>query len=267
METFLDRLSFHELIDLGKEFRSNQPFNHLVIDNFLNADDAQKIAKEFPDFDDDFWYSYDNPLEIKKASNDWNKFGPATYQYFNHILSDHFVEKLNLFLSDDNSIRLTPDIGLHGGGFHTHKSGGRLNPHLDYSIHPKLFLQRKVNIILYINPDWKETFGGALGLWSDHDGQPENLVKQVDCIFNRALIFDTTQNSWHGICNEINSENRLTRNSLATYYLTIPNAKTDPRMKVKYAPRDEQKNDESIKELINKRQSMFDFQSVYRTKK
>jgi Rps23 Pro-64 3,4-dihydroxylase Tpa1-like proline 4-hydroxylase len=266
METFLDKLTNIELQTLGHQFRNNSPFNHIVIDNFLDTDTALKIAAEFPKFDDDFWYSYENPLEIKKASNDWNHFGPYTYGYFKHILTDHFADRLSTLLSEDHSIQLTPDVGLHGGGFHTHKSGGRLNPHLDYSIHPKLLLQRKVNIILYINPEWKAEYGGTLGLWSDKNGQPDQLIHEVDCIFNRALIFDTTQDSWHGICREINSENGLTRNSLATYYLTNPDENADPRMKVKYAPREDQKGDEEIQKLITKRQSMVDFQTVYRLK-
>lgn len=265
MKTYLDNLKDDELLTLGKVFRTKKPFNHLIIDNFLEHDIALEIAKEFPKFDEDFWYSYENPLEIKKASNDWNQFGALTYQYFKHILSDEFSKKISLLLSEDGSIQLTPDIGLHGGGFHTHKSGGRLNPHLDYSIHPKLLLQRKINIILYINPLWKPEYGGSLGLWSDINGQPNQIEEKVDCIFNRALIFDTTQNSWHGICEDINAEFDLTRNSLAAYYLTNPPLGTDERMKVKYAPREDQKGDENIEKLINKRQSMDEFKNVYRT--
>jgi Rps23 Pro-64 3,4-dihydroxylase Tpa1-like proline 4-hydroxylase len=264
MMTFLDKLTPQELKELGEKFRGNKPYNHIVIDNFLDDNDAYKIAEEFPEFEDSCWYSYENPLEIKKATNNWNHFGPNTYNYFSHILSDAFTNKLSVLLSENNRIQLSPDKGLHGGGLHSHKNGGRLNPHLDYSIHPKLFLQRKINIILYINPNWKAQYGGTLGLWSDMDGQPNKLVHKVDTLFNRALIFDTTQNSWHGICEEINSENNLTRNSLATYYLTNPMNNADPRMKVKYAPREDQKGDPTIEELIEKRQSMLEFQKVYR---
>jgi hypothetical protein len=267
MKTFLDKLTDLEILNLGLEFRKSEPFNHLIIDNFLNDEDARSIANEFPSFDDDFWYSYDNPLEIKKASNDWNKFGPNTYKYFTHILSKEFTEKLNLLISDNSIIKLIPDIGLHGGGYHTHKNGGRLNPHLDYSIHPKLLMQRKVNIILYVNPHWKTEFGGDLGFWSDLNGQPDKLVKETGCVFNRAVIFDTSQNSWHGISKEINAFNELTRNSLATYYLVQPPENTDQRMKVKYAPRDDQKGNMEIQDLINKRQSINEFNLVYKTNK
>jgi Rps23 Pro-64 3,4-dihydroxylase Tpa1-like proline 4-hydroxylase len=267
MMTIIDNLDHEELKKLGEKFRSNKPFNHIVLDNFLDEADAISIAKEFPTFNNDCWYAYENPLEIKKATNNWNHFGINTYNYFTHILSESFIQKLESLLSSDGSIHLYPDMGLHGGGLHSHRSGGRLNPHLDYSIHPKLFLQRKINIILYINPEWKANYGGTLGLWSDVNGQPDKLDKKVDTLFNRALIFDTTQNSWHGICEEINSEFDLTRNSLATYYLTIPASGADQRMKVKYAPREDQKGDPNIEELIEKRQSMSDFQNVYRLDK
>jgi Rps23 Pro-64 3,4-dihydroxylase Tpa1-like proline 4-hydroxylase len=267
MLTLLDKLNQEELNKIGEIFRSNAPFNHIILDNFLDEKDALSIAHEFPSFDNNCWYAYENPLEIKKATNNWNHFGPNTYNFFSHILSESFTKKLESLLSENNTINLFPDIGLHGGGLHTHKNGGRLNPHLDYSIHPKLYLQRKINIIFYINPNWKTHYGGTLGLWSDKDGQPDELIQKVDCLFNRALIFDTTQNSWHGICEEINSEENLTRNSLATYYLTIPENGADKRMKVKYAPREDQKGNIEIQELIDKRQSMSDFQNVYRIDK
>lgn len=247
--------------ELRNKFLDSKPFNHLVIDNFLTPYIANKIANEFPSFDDDFWYSYNNPLEIKKASNNWNVFSNFTYSYFIKVLSEEF----NSLLEKIVGCRLYPDIGLHGGGLHTHANGGRLNPHLDYSIHPKLNLQRKLNLILYVNPLWKPEYGGNLGLWdTNEDGSPNKLVHEIDCVFNRAVIFDTTQNSWHGISKEINAPRGLNRNSLAVYYLTDKPEGADQRMKVKYAPREDQKNNPEIEDLILKRQSMEGFKSSYR---
>ena len=261
MKTILDRLSESQLHDISSTFRQTEPFNYVVLDNFLDEKDALELALEFPEFESDLWFDYNNPLEIKKASNNWNSFKPKTYQFFQKVLSTEFTNKLSTILD----CNLVSDIGLHGGGFHTHKSGGKLNPHLDYSIHPKLGLQRRANLILYINPNWKPEYGGSFGIW-EHDkttGRPGNLVNQVDCIFNRAVIFDTTQNSWHGICNEIKSETQ-TRNSLATYYLADPKPNADPRMKVCYAPTEDQKGNSDIEDLIQKRQSIETFSSVYR---
>ena len=156
MTTVLDKLNQEELNKIGEIFRSNKPFNHVVLDNFLDYNDAIAISKEFPHFENELWYTYDNPLEIKKATNNWNHFGSNIYIFFSHILSQTFTKKLESLLSSDNSINLYPDIGLHGGGLHSHKNGGRLNPHLDYSIHPKLFLQRK--IVLFFEETMKHFF-------------------------------------------------------------------------------------------------------------
>lgn len=261
---FVTNIERTDIEDLRNKFLDSKPFNHLVIDNFLPVDIANKIAEEFPSFDEDIWYSYDNPLEIKKATNNWNNFSNVTYSYFMKVLSNEFTSLLESIIGS----KLYPDVGLHGGGLHTHRNGGRLNPHLDYSIHPKLDLQRKLNLILYINPLWKPEYGGNLGLWeSNSDGAPGRLVSDVECVFNRAVLFDTTQNSWHGITKEISSPDEVNRNSLAVYYLTNKPDNVDPRMKVKYAPREDQKGDSEIEELIYRRQSMENFKSSYVTNK
>lgn len=270
MKTAIDNLTDEQLIQMGEDFRSSTPFNHIVIDNFLSKEDAQIIASEFPKFDDEFWYAYENPLEIKKASNNWNMFQAKTYQFFTHVLSPEFTRKVELIVSGNSNSNMYADVGLHGGGFHTHKSGGKLNPHLDYSIHPKLNMQRVANLIVYINPEWKAEYGGSFGLW-EHDESTDrpkiDPSKVVDCLFNRAVIFNTTQNSWHGICNAINAPEGLTRNSLATYYLMPPANGADERMKVKFAPTAEQLGDDSIEKLIEERQSISTFSKVYRNKK
>lgn len=265
MKTILDKLSSEELQKLSDKFRKETPFNYVVIDNFLSEEDALALSREFPSYDNEFWYSYDNPLEIKKASNNWNMFETKTYQFFTHVLSDSFTQKVEILLYGESDNKLKGDIGLHGGGFHTHKSGGKLNPHLDYSIHPKLGLQRTINLILYINPEWRPEYGGALGLWEHNSetGKPGKLVKKVDCVFNRAILFNTTQNSWHGICNEITAPGNLTRNSLATYYLAEPTKNYDTRVKVKYAATEDQQNDPEIEKLIEARQSSENFSKVY----
>lgn len=269
MQTLIDKMSEKDLLEISETFRGAKPFNHIVIDNFLDLDDALNLAKEFPSFNaENVWYEYDNPLEIKRATNNWNVFPSFTYKYFKHVLSDDFTRKIELILFGSAARNLVADIGLHGGGFHTHKNGGRLNPHLDYSIHPKLGLQRTANLIFYVSPNWKSEYGGAFGLW-DHDAPndaPGKLTRVVDCLFNRAVIFNTTQYSWHGICNEVVSPEGETRNSLATYYLMPPSTVADPRMKVKYAPTEEQRGDSEIEKLIEERQSILTFDKVYKSK-
>lgn len=256
--------NFGDLHNLKKNWIQAEPFPHVVIDNFIDFDSISKASKEFPNFNDEFWLDYDNPLEIKKACSDWNKFPSSIYKIFFYLLSNSVADKLS-FLTDT---QLYPDYGLHGGGLHCHKSGGKLNSHLDYCLHPKLELQRKINIIVYLTENWNPEWNGSLGLWS-HDetlNLPKELVKKIDCIFNRAVIFDTTMNSWHGLPDPVNCPEHISRNSLATYYLCEPMKNVDKRSKVLYAPSEEQKNDEKIIELIKKRSSIEYFKDVYKVK-
>lgn len=258
------QLNFNKLELLKEQWVNSEPFHHIVIDNFLPIDLAKKVSEEFPDFNSDFWYEYSNPLEIKKACSDWNRFSPTIYETFFHLLSHETTS----YLSYITGTKLFPDIGLHGGGLHCHKSGGKLNTHLDYSLHPKINLQRKVNIILYVSENWNPDWNGALGLW-DHDfeyNQPKNLVKSIDCIFNRAVIFDTTMNSWHGLPDPVKCPEGISRNSLATYYLCEPAPDIDKRGKALYAPAENQKGNEEILELIKKRSSLTEFSKVYKVK-
>jgi Rps23 Pro-64 3,4-dihydroxylase Tpa1-like proline 4-hydroxylase len=178
--------NFDDIEQSKSKWQNGKPFNHLVIDNFMPEDVAEEVARQFPQADSDFWYEYSNPLEIKKACSNWNEFPPAIYKVFIELFSQKVVDYLSL-LTDK---KLTGDIGLNGGGLHCHKPGGKLNTHLDYNIHPKLNMQRKLNIIVYVAKDWKDEYGGDLGLW-EHDSltnQPGKLVTSIPCLlFNAAL--------------------------------------------------------------------------------
>ena len=178
-----------------KYFSGNEPFNHCLVDGFLREEVAHKLEAEFPSYDDVNWHYYKNAIEDKKALNDWNQFPPLTYKLFRELISEQFIS----LLSDAMGISLYADPGLHGGGWHMHAPGGNLNPHLDYSMHPKVGLQRKINIIIYLSSSLHDEHGGHLGLWS-HDSDsnaPGNLVKEIQPKFNRAVIFDNYTHRLH----------------------------------------------------------------------
>lgn len=217
------------------------PFWHCVINDFFSQPD--EIAKEFPDHNDPCWFRYDNPLEVKQTCNDWHKFGPNLYKTLHHLVSPEFT----LFIEQMVGVELTADVGLHGGGLHQHKQGGKLNVHLDYNIHPKLHLQRCINLIVYLTPDWNPEWGGGLGLYKNS----RSLVKTIDPLYNRAVIFDT-RGSWHGLPDEIKCPPGVSRNSIAVYYLCEPGL-TDNRTRALFAPTESQLNDKAVAELINKR--------------
>ena len=230
----------------------NFPFYYHIIDNFFNQEQAKTISKEFPNYDSDIWYCYNNPLENKKTCNNWYQFGPETYKTLTMLNSKEFIKQLQKITGIS---KLYPDIGLHGGGLHIHGRGGKLNVHLDYSIHPKLKLQRKLNLIVYLEEDWNPEWGGNLELWS-HDkerNRPDKKFVTVDNVFNRAVLFDTTQNSWHGFPEPLTCPEGKYRKSLAVYYLTDPPEGTDPRPRALYAPTKEQESNPEILRLIEER--------------
>lgn len=244
------------LTQLRDKFLSAVPYNHVVIDNFFDEEVANKIASQFPDHDDEVWtVSYDNPVEKKKGCSHWDKFPPAIYSSLFYLSSKKFTDLLQQITGEDNIIA---DYGLHGGGMHSHNRGGKLNVHEDYSIHPKLPLKRNFNLIIYMTPGWDSSWGGGLELWS-HDAennQPKECVTKVENKFNRAIIFDTTQNSWHGLPEELTCPDNIARRSLAVYYLTELELDTNPRKRAYFAPYKDQKNDPRIAEFCKKRSGL-----------
>ena len=228
-----------------------EPFEYFILDNFISHENALKLSKEFLPFDSPHWYDYDNPLEVKKTCNNWYHFPPMTYSFFKELNTD-MCEVIRDFVEVDE---LYPDMGLHGGGWHIHGRGGKLNIHLDYAIHPKLGLKRQYNLIYYLTQDWDPNWGGNLEFWS-HDeatNKPKEKIKTIDNVFNRAVIFNTAQNSWHGFSEPINCPEGIYRKSIATYYLTTASPGTPNRQRALYAPTKEQENDKEVLNLIKKR--------------
>lgn len=237
---------------LSVSFLQGKPFNHIVIDNFFVPEIAQKISDQFPSYEDSFWYAHNNVVEVKKLVNHWDRFPPETYQAFSYLNSSEFLDNLKK-LSDLKTIY--SDNGLNGGGWHMHNNVGKLNVHKDYSIHPKLGLWRKLNLIVYLSKEWKSEWGGALELWS-HDKEndkPLRKEKALDVKFNRAVIFDTTQDSWHGLPEEMKAPEGHFRKSLAIYYLTDPDKNAEPRKRALFTASEKQLGDKRVEEFIKKR--------------
>lgn len=243
-------------------FKGRLPFDHCVVDDFFKPGVAEILEAEFLEYENPKWFYYKNAIEDKKALNDWNQFPINTYKVFCELMSPEFVK----ILEEGMGARIYVDHGLHGGGWHMHGTGGNLNPHLDYSIHPKMSKLRKLNIIMYLSKDLKEEHGGHLGLY-DHDpdkNEPGALRNEIQPKFNRAAMFDTTQNSWHGMSRPLTQPEGIYRKSLAIYYLTDITTGVDSRQRALFAPRDEQKNNNEITELIRIRSDSKRFSEVYR---
>lgn len=228
------------------------PFDHWIIDDFLPRERAMALCHEFPDYDHEAWYRYHSPLERKRTIREWALFGPETYRLFHELASAAFLDQLRE-ITGHHDIR--PDMGLHGAGWHIQGPGDHLNMHLDYARHPRLHWVRKFNLILYLTPDWQDHWAGALEFWS-HDPEhdlPHQRRAVITPRFNRAVIFDTTQDSWHGVPEAVACPPGMFRRSIAMYYLSDQAQCHRQNARALYAPGPDQARDPSIMEIIAQR--------------
>lgn len=262
----LEKINIDALLGALEGFAQAAPYSHCVVDDFFEPRLARRLESEFPAYDSKCWFIYDNPIENKRALNDWNAYPPYTYSALSLLNSDAFVKDL---LGANLDVDLHADQGLHGGGWHIHGRGGNLNPHLDYHVHPKLGLVRKLNLIIYLSSELKPgVHGGHFGLWA-HDAaaeRPGALAKEVSPRFNRAVLFDTTQNSWHGMSRPLSVPEGVFRKSLAIYYL-VPRTRGDriARKRALFAPREHQKDDPRVERIIRLRADLKKSKDVYRS--
>jgi len=132
-----------------------------------------------------------------------------------YLNSQPFLE----FLQELSGIEevLMPDPYFEGGGYHEIKPGGFLKLHVDFHMHKRLGLSRRLNLLIYLNEDWEEHFGGHFELWEKD--MSKSVVKILP-IFNRIAIFSTTGDSWHGHPDKLTCPEDRSRKSIALYYYT-----------------------------------------------
>lgn len=211
----------NQIDKLKEEYSSNLPFSYIKIDNFLNEELVQKIHQEFPrDFSN--WWKYNNPIEVKLANDDINNFDENIKKIFYLLSSKKLVEIFSKITGIEN---LEYDPYLHGAGLHAHPRNGRLNMHLDYEKHPILEdKERRLNIILFLNKEWKEEWNGDNQLW---DRTMSQCKVKTFPKFNKAIIFQTNDISWHGVPDKIICPEDIYRISLAYYYISPLISKKD----------------------------------------
>jgi Rps23 Pro-64 3,4-dihydroxylase Tpa1-like proline 4-hydroxylase len=181
------------------------PFQHWVIDDFLPADRLRSVLAEWPDPKEMSFKVCST--SVKAHCTDWSKFGPTTKAMFNRLNSQPFLSYLEK-LTGFSDLIADPDI--KGGGLHEIPPGGFLNMHVDFNWNRQLQAARTLNLLIYLNEDWK--WNGELVL--SKDGTEKTKV--IEPIFGRCVIFPTTENSWHGHPEPLTAPR--SRKSLALYY-------------------------------------------------
>jgi len=201
---------------LANTYQTNKPFPSIYIDDFFDENFLEEVLKEFPRVDqlkDKIYYA--NPNENKYATKGEYTFGDQTKKLVHFLNSQPFLEFLQKITGIEET--LIPDPYFEGGGFHEIKPGGFLKVHVDFHKNKKLQLSRRVNFLIYLNKGWEEEYGGHLELW---EKDMSRCVSKILPKFNRAAMFSTTGDSWHGHPDPLNCPEGKSRKSLALYYYT-----------------------------------------------
>jgi len=237
------------------EYKKKEPFNYVVIDNFLNYEYCNKIEALFP-LNIEKYHKYYNPIEVKYANDDINNL-PDDIKNLFYILSTKQIT--NIFSKITGIDDLEIDPYLHGAGLHLHPRLGRLNLHLDYEKHPILQnKERRCNLILYLNKNWDSKWNGSTEFW---DEKVSKCIYKSDIIFNRAVFFQTNETSFHGVPEKILCPENEFRKTLAYYYISPLKSYKDKnkfgadqngyRLKASFIKRPEDDDLEQMKKLYN----------------
>lgn len=205
---------------LGRQFQSAAPFRHVVIDEFLAPDFCRRLMAEFPGFDREHARNEMGGIGRKAVFQNLPQLGPSYAQLDAMLRSREFLS-FNGQITGIPDLRYDPEYV--GGGTHENLSGQDLDPHVDFNYHPTTQLHRRLNLIIFLNPEWREAWGGVLELHVNPWLPPEeDSVKGIVPIANRCVIFETSENSWHGFkrIQLPDDKKHLTRRSIAVYYYT-----------------------------------------------
>lgn len=237
----------NNILNLRNEFFTAKPFEHIVIDNFLENSYAEKLSELFPPIDNN-WHQYKNPIEVKYAFDNINMLPIELKNYFYYLSTPQIIDIISSITQIPN---LEYDKHLHGAGLHAHPRYGRLNIHLDYEKHPLSGKERRLNVILFMSKYWEPSWNGANELWDQNVTQ---CVTKTEIKFNRAIIFKTNDISWHGLPDKIMCPQDTFRKSLAYYYVSPLNTKKNEdfyRKKARFVKRPIDTYDENIQKLYD----------------
>lgn len=197
----------------SESYRSKSPYPYGSFEDFLPPevlDNVREELKALPEAET----SFDRPQEKLKTSYVPERLPTYTRNLFYILNSRPFVQ----FLENLTGIKgLIPDPYFAGGGIHVVGNGGHLDIHADFNHNAILNLERRLNVLIYLNKDWKKEYGGSFEIWND------DMTEMVDSfvpLFNRMVCFNTGSTTWHGNPTPVNHPEGEPRMSMALYYYT-----------------------------------------------
>lgn len=196
----------------AEEYKRNRPFPHIYFDDFLPQVSAEAALRDFPEPRTLEWKEFNNTNERKLAFDVVENLPPSVRDVLYFLNSRPMLKFLETLTGITG---IVPDPYYVGGGLHQIKPGGKLAVHADFNKHAHLKLDRRINVLIYLNKDWEESYGGHFELWNREMTRAEQKILPL---FNRCAIFSTTSYSYHGHPNPLTCPPDRTRKSIATYY-------------------------------------------------
>jgi len=205
----------HDPRALREQYQTADPFPHIALDGLFDDADLRRIVDEFPKPEETKWMRFDSPLEKKLGFyHEHSTISPFIRSFLDAMNGFEML----LFLEALTGIEgLIPDPYFGGGGLHQIEPGGFLKIHADFNVHPKLKLDRRLNMLVYLNDGWREEWGGHLELWN---ASMTECRRRILPSFNRTVVFSTTDTSFHGHPHPLTSPPGVTRKSVSLYYYT-----------------------------------------------
>ena len=192
------------------------PFEHVIIKDFFSTEFADAVGAAFPD-PDEKWWAYDNPFEQKFLLGDFSS--DTLKNMFDSLNSPEFVAAMSSLTGIDN---LESDPYMHSAGLHAYPRNGKIDIHLDYTIHPKSKRERRVSLMIYMNKEWKSDYKGRLHLWNDTLTE----CTPLECtMWNTAVIFKTSDDAYHSV-ESVMCPPGTFRKVVGLYYLSEPRRET-----------------------------------------
>jgi Rps23 Pro-64 3,4-dihydroxylase Tpa1-like proline 4-hydroxylase len=200
---------------LRDQYANAEPFPHIALDGLFDDDALDAVLAEFPSREAMRWREFDTPLEKKLGYYHETSTISKTVREFLDAMNSF---EMLLWLEALTGIEgLIPDPYFGGGGLHQIEPGGFLKIHADFNVHPKLKLDRRLNMLIYLNKGWRDEYGGHLELW---DRDMSACRREILPLFNRTVIFSTTDTSFHGHPHPLTAPEGMSRKSVSLYYYT-----------------------------------------------
>lgn len=194
-------------------YQSAEPFHHICIDDFLPLEIAQKVRGEALAMGAKTAENASAQEHLKTSYNP-DTLPLYTRAVFHALNSPAFLR----FLEEMTGIpNLIPDPYFKGAGIHRTSNGGYLGVHADFNLHKQMYLERRLNVLIYLNPGWQPEYGGAFEVWTE---DMKTRVAQFPPVMNRMCCFSTSSNSYHGNPEPVNHPENEPRLSIALYYYT-----------------------------------------------